>query len=148
MARFRYPLQVALDDAAERERAGRVALAGAQHALDEEQASLARLRAQAKVTRAELVRDGAAPASIYVEVGLRLQALAGAEKERIARIARATRSVAQARDALAALSQRHKAIERHRDRAREKFLAAQALREAAEFDESNALRAGSNVIRA
>jgi hypothetical protein len=138
---FRYALQPALDEAHAREREARGTYAACERALALERDALAALERHAAETRTVLANGGIAPAGIYAEIGRRLEALTGAERSGRERIARASRALAQAREALALAAHKRTAVERHRARKLSAHEALEALREAEELDESNALRA-------
>lgn len=145
VARFRYALQPALDEALAREREAQGTYAARERALTLERNALAVLERHAAETRTALANGGVAPAGIYAEIGRRLEAIARAERGSRERIALAARALAQARDALALAAQKRSAVERHRARKFSAHEALEALREAAELDESNALRAQPNA---
>jgi hypothetical protein len=138
--RFRYPLQIALDDASAQEARAQIAVAKAMAARDAERRARAELALAAVAARSELNAERSAPGAIYIEVGRRLEAIAAADRERRAREAAAERRLTGEREALAARSARRTALERHRDLARLRFEAERDRREAAACDEANAAR--------
>jgi DNA-binding transcriptional regulator/RsmH inhibitor MraZ len=139
VARFRYPLQVALDHARASERRGERLLVEALALLERERSARAELAALAVRARAELAERGSTVGGVYVEIGRRLTVLAAADRERAEREVRALAEADRAREALGELVARRTAIERHRDAARRRYDSARELRETAELEESNLL---------
>jgi flagellar export protein FliJ len=140
---FRFPLQPALDAAAARERAAEAASAAARAALAEARRASCALAERAGEARSLRTSLGASPSKAAAwlaieEYGARL------DRRRVALACTAALADAGVRSALERLAARRRqrlALERLRERRLAEHRALVALREAAEFDESNAASA-------
>ncbi len=140
MARFSYALQCALEHrkAAERQAGHAYAVACAvstrmTHACNALDAAIAS-------ARHGLRRCEATAAGAFAEVDLRLERLRRARGSLADRLEQARATAEQARATYARAVRDRSALERHRARKYESFLASQTLREASELDAHNALR--------
>jgi flagellar export protein FliJ len=138
--RFRYRLQAALVTFVDRERQAIASHGAARAAHDTERRALEVLEERRRATGMRLRERRNGAGFEFGAVDAYLSALARVREKQLERVAAAHSRLAETRAILEAARLKRMALERHRDRARAEFDRVGALREASEFDESNALR--------
>jgi flagellar export protein FliJ len=138
--RFRYRLQAALVTFTDRERLAIGSHAAARAAYEAERRALEVLDERRRATGMKLRERGNGTGCEFGALDAYLSALARVREKQLERVAAVQSRLAETRAVLESARLQKMALERHRERARAEFDRLGALREAGEFDESNALR--------